>query len=850
MAFEPSRHRVGIGLGLLLVSLLALAVASAGEQQDEAWIDELTVGQQAGIRLDVGADPFAGSWMDSLLGLGVGTDLHLFGGDLVLHAFPDTTKPCWSSGNLRERGTDTSLVHYDTDRLREIGYLITTYVDDAEYVAWRNLVYAELDSENTWSIELEWDVDPLLANLAIFGVSAGYRVYRRFVLENEIGTVCHEDFDDLVLIEEFRGSPGQSAIVFADQGTYGQWEEGRPGIASPGSVDVDDPLGDLTIGRQLTANSIRVGSDKSVSSGCLSVEHDATVGDDLKVSDSLGVGVTAPGGAGDAEFAGSVGIANAPMAGVPLTVGDLGVGAWIDLSGGGALGRLWELGSTRLGDFSILDQGEPRLEIASENGDTLFLLGDPALPLRQASQGSFEVAETALGGGLVSRLDVGEYASVTVGADGIPPGAGQPAVGARLGDFAINDDASGIRLWMGSDFAVWLGHDTILPPPGGAAALSIERAFGSLTVSDELEAVERLTINDGFGNTAMVIGTEGLAAVLIPPGFNGDMGEMIAAINPELGTFRIRDTNLAWLDDRLRIDASGTFFHLGNPDILHPQTPGVIAVEAASGEFVITDELGAANVPRFKINTHGKVGIGLDPVGGAAGSLEVACGLGVGMASPATVGDVALAGALSASNAFIAVDLSVGGMIDTWDLLVMNDADILGDLFVAGDANVDNLDVNKKLDVGQDAEFNGNAAVAGNVAVTGNVNIEHDLNVKGRKFFVQEHPTDPTKEIAYAALEGPEAGTYVRGTAHLTEGEAVIELPESFALVTADEGLTVQVTLLDPCNGLYVVEKTTERIVVRELMDGTSDAQFDYLVQGIRAGYEDYDAIRQIGEQD
>ena len=125
-----------------------------------------------------------------------------------------------------------------------------------------------------------------------------------------------------------------------------------------------------------------------------------------------------------------------------------------------------------------------------------------------------------------------------------------------------------------------------------------------------------------------------------------------------------------------------------------------------------------------------------------------------------------------------------------------------------------------------------------------NLVVYGDLTVHGIKFFAQPHPEDPASVIAYAALEGPEAGTYIRGTAQLVNGEATIELPEHFALVTSAEGLTVQVTLLEDCNGLYVAEKSPGRIVVKELRGGTSNARFDYLVQGVRKGYESLAPVR------
>ena len=51
--------------------------------------------------------------------------------------------------------------------------------------------------------------------------------------------------------------------------------------------------------------------------------------------------------------------------------------------------------------------------------------------------------------------------------------------------------------------------------------------------------------------------------------------------------------------------------------------------------------------------------------------------------------------------------------------------------------------------------------------------------VNGAKSFVEPHPTDPTKQIRFAALEGPESGTYFRGTGRTVNGYATIEVPGS-----------------------------------------------------------------------
>ena len=71
-----------------------------------------------------------------------------------------------------------------------------------------------------------------------------------------------------------------------------------------------------------------------------------------------------------------------------------------------------------------------------------------------------------------------------------------------------------------------------------------------------------------------------------------------------------------------------------------------------------------------------------------------------------------------------------------------------------------------------------------------------------------------------------------------------MKLPEDFNLVTSSEGITVQVTPIGDCNGLYVSKKSNSTIIVKELGNGTSNAGFDYHVNGIRIGYEDYQPIQ------
>jgi hypothetical protein len=106
--------------------------------------------------------------------------------------------------------------------------------------------------------------------------------------------------------------------------------------------------------------------------------------------------------------------------------------------------------------------------------------------------------------------------------------------------------------------------------------------------------------------------------------------------------------------------------------------------------------------------------------------------------------------------------------------------------------------------------------------------------------FVQNHPTNKDQVIVYAAPEGDEVATYTRGTGKLVGGEARIQLGETFKWVTnPDIGLTAYLTPRGDCKGLYVASLSTSELVVKELQGGTSDIAFDFMVYGLRIGFEE-----------
>lgn len=119
-----------------------------------------------------------------------------------------------------------------------------------------------------------------------------------------------------------------------------------------------------------------------------------------------------------------------------------------------------------------------------------------------------------------------------------------------------------------------------------------------------------------------------------------------------------------------------------------------------------------------------------------------------------------------------------------------------------------------------------------------------DIGATGTKSFVVPDPGDPGRVIRYISLEGPEVGTYFRGRAALENREAIIDVPESFRLVTEEEGLSVQVTPIGAAANLWIKEIGLARIVIH----GPRDVEFFYTVNGVRKGYADFQALSQGAE--
>jgi hypothetical protein len=111
--------------------------------------------------------------------------------------------------------------------------------------------------------------------------------------------------------------------------------------------------------------------------------------------------------------------------------------------------------------------------------------------------------------------------------------------------------------------------------------------------------------------------------------------------------------------------------------------------------------------------------------------------------------------------------------------------------------------------------------------------------------FVADHPTDPVLQIHYNVLEGPEVGVYARGTAELVDGIARVQLPEHFAWVASDRGMTAQLTPRSANSmGVAATLLSTKELEIRELHRGRGTYQVDWSVHGVRRGRDGFAVVR------
>jgi hypothetical protein len=236
-----------------------------------------------------------------------------------------------------------------------------------------------------------------------------------------------------------------------------------------------------------------------------------------------------------------------------------------------------------------------------------------------------------------------------------------------------------------------------------------------------------------------------------------------------------------------------------------------------AGGVLVADSFDFANPGKNDLIVKGSVGVG----GGVrVDGILTAASATISGQVPAGPGSIILDGDINGANLFIAngrhgiVQLSsVPGAPDKGAVFVTDVAGSAGGITAKAGMFVDD---------------NGRGVVMADV-----------------KNFRTRHPAQPDMDIVYACVEGPEAAVYVRGSAHLVEGQAVISLPDHFASVASAEGMTVQLTPLSANSlGLAVVTKRVSGIEVTELHQGVGTYDFDWEVKAVRKGYEGYRVTR------
>ncbi len=114
-----------------------------------------------------------------------------------------------------------------------------------------------------------------------------------------------------------------------------------------------------------------------------------------------------------------------------------------------------------------------------------------------------------------------------------------------------------------------------------------------------------------------------------------------------------------------------------------------------------------------------------------------------------------------------------------------------------------------------------------------------------QKSFREPDPDDPTRDIWYGCIEGPELAMYVRGTARLVNGRARIELPDHFRKLADEQGMTVQLTPRSAeSRGLAAVRVSLDGIEVVELLNGRGNYEFDWRVEAVRKDHRDFRVYR------
>ncbi len=107
-------------------------------------------------------------------------------------------------------------------------------------------------------------------------------------------------------------------------------------------------------------------------------------------------------------------------------------------------------------------------------------------------------------------------------------------------------------------------------------------------------------------------------------------------------------------------------------------------------------------------------------------------------------------------------------------------------------------------------------------------------------FIATLHTVDNSKtRIPTFAPSAMKVEVMDRGQARLNAGKATVEFDSRFAaLLSPDHPITVIVTPLGPCRGLYIERTSSTGFMIVENQAGTSDVEFNWIAIGVKKGAE------------
>lgn len=515
--------------------------------------------------------------------------------------------------------------------------------------------------------------------------------------------------------------------------------------------------------------------------------------------------------------------------------GNVGIGTAspsLPLEVAGDFGRDDGPAGMHLWGSEVADRGDGALHLKS-GGAVLALDGNDRLEMwtGEAAMAKFQGADA--GNHFVTIGNAASFQSLGVAPPG--PNAGTPYLWSSSGDFFVGEDPVPTLMVRGRSSGM-VGINKSSP----AATLDVN---GTAAIAGILDADGGVRYSDGtVQNSATIpngsVTTSKLADGAVTAGkvSNGQLVRSVNAIRDDVTLAAGAGINVATLGQTITVSSTAAVPTL---DVAYDGPGG-----GGSGRTIVADAGAVVVSGPGGLSVTGAVGIGtnapvskLDVIGDARAQRLIDGDNGsyfLDPSSSSTAGVFAGSVGIGTTNPNAKLDIS-GDMRSSGNITRTNGSGSARSRLLLNTENtggVETFSTTGKLNF-QVSTLVGNPQNA-TLALLSSTNgtqakVSAYVNTSNQGIVVADaynvniaSPLDPGAEIWYAALHGPEAAVYVRGTARLVDGRAVVALPSHFAAVAASEGITAVLTPQSAdSKGLAVVSKSLSAgIEVRELMGG------------------------------